>query len=566
MDIIKTSVKVTKTIKNVSRLKEIITVFARNGFDEIIIKTGLHSMIPNFVIPKSRINEALVEKTDKDLWQAVGYRLRKSFEELGPSFVKIGQLFATREDIFDKFFTAEMKKLHNRVKGIEFSEVEEQIKKAYGKTIQEIFLQFDREPIGTASIGVVYKAKLKDGQDVVVKIKRPGIARVINDDFALLSYIISKIEKLDDEIKSLGLLKLVKDFGESIHTELDFRIEAINCERLRVNLIDSDTENVFHIPKVYKEYTKDNVLVMEYMDGISFSDVDQINKKIDIVAVQLEKAIRIFARTLLADGFFHADLHGGNFFLMDDDRIGLIDFGLVGNLGRKSRINLISILYALINGNYENLAYEFLDVAEYENLPDVDSLTRDIRMGLSPFIGLTVKEIDVSHLLSSVMRTLTKHEIYLPREWFIVFRSLIVLDGVGKTLDMDFNLYSILEGDIKKISKELFSTDRVIEDIWWSSKDIINSFKTFPHYLKWFFRDFTKKNYAIEIVHRNQDKAVNSITSSIKFLAISIFAATLALAGTVLLMNDPDNIHTLTWIFWGLATVLFVIGCFRVKK
>ena len=182
---------------------------------------------------------------------------------------------------------------------------------------------------------------------------------------------------------------------------------------------------------------------MERLKGIPFSDNEKVELTKGIIEKKLVKGLRVFIHTLLADGFFHADLHGGNFFLLEDHRIGIIDFGLVGSLSKKSRLNLIAIMYSLITHNYENLVHEFLDVADYEKIPDMDDLINDVRDGLSPFVGLTVQQMDLSLLLKTVVGILTRHQIFLPREWFIVFRSLITLDGVGKSLGMDFDIFSI---------------------------------------------------------------------------------------------------------------------------
>ena len=227
MDLIKTGIGITKTIRNVGRLKEIATIFGRHGFDEFIA-LGLGSKLPGFVLPKSktRIKEELEKRSEKDWGGVIGYRLRLAFQELGPAFIKFGQLLSSREDIFDQSFINEMKILRDKVKPVPYETVKPIIERELGKPIDEIFQSIDPTPLGTASIGCVYKAVLKDGTDVVVKVKRPGIDRMIETDFAILLFMSGQIEKVSEEIKYLGLSRIIHDFGMTLQNELNFNVEA----------------------------------------------------------------------------------------------------------------------------------------------------------------------------------------------------------------------------------------------------------------------------------------------------------------------------------------------------
>lgn len=219
MNIIKTSIGLTKTIKNATRFKEIVTVFARNGFEEFILKTGIHEHIPNFVLPKSRWSEALQEKEDlgdSKIMFSLAYRLRKSFEELGPCFIKFGQLLSTREDLFGSTFVEEMKKLLDQVKGFSFEEAKIILEESLGKKVEDIFTSIDPRPIGMASMAVVFRARLLAGEDVVIKIRRPGITKIIETDVAILSFLSQRLERIDRNIKYLGISRLINDFAINI--------------------------------------------------------------------------------------------------------------------------------------------------------------------------------------------------------------------------------------------------------------------------------------------------------------------------------------------------------------
>lgn len=562
MDIIKTSIGISKTIKNVSRFREILTVLSRNGFSELIVRSGLDKVIPGFVLP-ARVSELKSEDLSSEEWrQVLGEQLRKSFEELGPSFIKLGQLLATREDLLDPALIKELKLLQNQVKGIPFEVAQNVIETNLGKKIEEVFLHIEPKAIGTASIGVVYKAQLRGGQHVVVKVQRPGIAKLIITDFEILYFIIEKLEKVSSEIRFIGISKMILDFFRNTQNELNFQIEAQNCERLKKNLEVIDKDNSIVVPKVYKELSTEQILVLEFLDGKPFNQFRSVHEMGPGVSEKLEKCIELFTHTLLADGFFHADLHGGNFFILPDSRIGIIDFGLMGTLSKKNRANLIAIMYSLISHNYDNLVYEFLDVAEYENIPDHEELIRDIRDAISPYIGLSIKETNMSELVRSLIRTLSKHELYLPREWFIIFRALMTLDGVGKSIGIDVNIFNVLEKDLPQLMSELLSKKNAQEELMWVAKDFVGGLRIIPKHIKWFLKETAKNNYSLELRIRDLENLSRGINRSFYILALSLLAAVFVACGSLFVMNIRiiriNDIPMMTWIFWAISVYLMI--------
>jgi ubiquinone biosynthesis protein len=569
MDLLRTGIGLSKTIKNVTRFREIITVFWKNGFDEFILKTNLHSKIPGFVLPKKRF-ENLEFKEGQSFWASLGYRLRLSFEELGAGFIKVGQLLSTREDILHPDLIQELKKLQNKVKPIEFSIAKKEIEKALGKNIEEVFSEIDEVPIGVASIGIVYAGKLKTGEEVVLKVRRPNIEETLDHDFEIISFIVSQLERVSDEIKFLGVSRAIDDFFNSIQIELNFNIERNNCKKLQENLKKLDTDNIFKIPTMYSEYSSTSLLIMEKLDGTPFNNIPNILEKHPEVEEKLMKAIRMFVQTILADGFFHADLHGGNFFLMNDGKIGLIDFGLMGSLSRKNRSNLVAILFALFTSNYENLVFEFLDVADYDVIPNHEELQKDIRVALEPYLGLTVQEIDVTFMVNAIVTTLSKHQIYLPREWFVIFRSLMTLDGVGKSIGIDLNIFEVLDGQLEDVMKELLSKESLIEDAAWIGRDTLNSFRTIPRQLKWMLKEFTKRKYTFDIKLQGFQRDIRLISKSIYFLGLMILSSIFIFSG-VFLVKDQNYYHFeaipgIVWIFWGLGLMSVLRASAFIRK
>ncbi|AUN96686.1 hypothetical protein DOM21_18385 [Bacteriovorax stolpii] len=571
MDLIKAGIGISKTIRNVGRLQEIVMVFARHGFDEFITKNTTNK-IPNFVLPKSKktITEELADKSEKDWNQVLGFRLRKCFEELGPAFIKFGQLLSSRDDLFHPSFLEEMRMLRDKVKPVEFEDVRSSIERAVGKKVEEAFSSFQKEAIGTASIGVVYKAVLHDGTPVVIKVRRPGIEKEIETDFSILMFLAIQAERVSKELKYLGISRVVNDFALTLHRELNFHVEALNCERLRKNIEKHDDQKMYYIPKVFKEYSTEDVLVIEELIGIPFSDNEAILSRKSEVIPKMEYGVRLFLKTFLKDGFFHADLHGGNFFYLEDGKIGLIDFGLMGSLSKSGRHHFIAIIYAILSYNYENLVYEFLDVAEYETIPDTDALIRDVRESLSPFVGLSVKQTNFSDLLAVVLSTLKKHQIYLPREWYIIFRALITLDGVGKQLGIDLNIFGILEGDIEEIIESTFSKDELLEEAAWAARDLTSTMRVLPRHIKWFLRDFAKKGYAIEVKNTGYEKEFNAAVGAITFTGFALVASVMFFSGIFIIgakdISHWSQIPTGSWIMWSMGILLFSSGIASLRR
>lgn len=562
MDPIRTGIRFTQTIRNVARLREIVTIFARHGFAEFVAHGGVTAYLPDFVLPagKKSLKQEMTEESGRDWGQIIGARLRLCFEELGPAFIKFGQLLCSREDIFDEGFIGEMRLLRDQVKAIPFSDVRSSVEEALEKPIDEVFASIDEKPLGTASIGVVYKACLRNGDEVILKVRRPGIERTMETDFSIIMLLAKQAERISEEVRFLGVTRMVRDFAATLQNELNFNVEALNCDRLRQNCAKHDADGTFYIPKVYRELTRENILVGEFLNGIKFSDHKAMESKRDIVLPLLDKGVEVFVKTFLADGFFHADLHGGNLFLLSDDRrIGVVDFGLVGSLGKRGRQSFIAIVYSLVTHNYENLVYEFLDVAEYDNPPDMDVVVSDVRAALSPYVGLTIQQTNYSEMFRSILETLKKHQIFLPREWFVVFRALMTLDGVGKALDYDLDVFALLQKDIGALVKQSISREELMEEGFWAGRDIISMLRLLPRHAKWFLRSMSRGGYAFELRHLGVEESVSKLTASMEFLGFSFLAGIFTFSGAFLLdtsiIPDIRSIPTIVWVFWSLGLV-----------
>ena len=498
--------------------------------------------------------------------QVLGRRLRLSFEELGPTFIKFGQLLSSREDIFDRAFISEMKILRDKVRPLHFSKLRTKVEKSLNKKIEEVFDSIDETPIGTASIGVVYRGVLKNGEQVVLKVRRPGIKKEVETDFSILRFLVHQTEKISKEIKSLGLSRIVDDFSFSLIRELNFSIEALNAKKFAKALQKHNVDEVLYIPRIYDQFSSSDLLVMEYLKGISFGRMELLRPHLPEIKVKLDTGLRVLIRTFIQEGYFHADLHSGNFFFLDNKKIGLVDFGLMGSLSKRGRKSFVSIAYAIINFNYENLVFEFLEVAEYKTVPDVDALTADVREALSPFVGLTIQQTDFGMVIKSAIATLRKHKIFIPKEWFAFFRSLMVLDGVSYSLDMDFDIYAMMEEDLQTFIRDSFSKEELLEEGLWAANDFISVGRTIPRHIKWFLKDWSKKGHAHEVNIKGLLYPLKKINSSLSLLSSSLLTSVFIICGAFFVPKmqsvGMQDIPPISWVFWFLGIIFFVRGFF----
>lgn len=565
MDILRTGIGIGRTIRNVSRLKEVLSVFAKNGFDEVIFKLKMTDVIPNFALPSVEESTLDLAERGEQFSGVLGHRLRLCFEELGPSFIKLGQVLATREDLFDPSFIFQMKKLHGNAKAMDFDQVKTIIEENLGAEIKTVFSAFNEEPIGTASIGGVYRATLQSGEEVVVKVRKPGLKKIVRGDFEILDWVIIQLEKVSEDIKTLGLRHMLAEFEKSLNRELNFFQEANNAKKVKEAMGRLPDAHFIRIPKIFDEYTGEDILVMDFLDGRAFNTLSHIDELGADGADKIKICVKSFVYSLLREGFFHADLHGGNFFLLTDGNIGLIDFGLMGSLSQKDRISLIVVLSSMLQEDFDRLVSEFLEIADYQSMPDEKKLVRDLRDALSPYLGLSVQQTDVPALFRGIFHVLTDHKIMLPTEWFLIFRSIVMLDGIGQSLKIDLNFHELIMEDMEELASGILNLSELKKEALWLTRDGIASLRVLPRHVRWFAKHLEKRDYVLEFEVKGVESGFERLARSVEFLALIFFAA-VCFCFAVFFVKDTlifnlSDISILSWLsmLFGLLTLLFAV-------
>jgi ubiquinone biosynthesis protein len=516
-------------VRNAGRLREILRVFARAGFTDVAERMGLDRFIP------ARISSLITEESDRPSEE----RLRIAFEQLGPTFIKLGQVLAARPDLMPDSFVEELKKLQDDVRTLPFETVKQVVEKELGKPLSEAFLSFEEKPIAAASIAQVHGAVLHSGENVVLKIQRPGIESIINQDLALLEFLAKLLEKYVPESRIFGPTLIVSEFFRTLKLELDFNIESNNITRIAEGLREFTDVRV---PKVYKEFSTKRILTLERFYGIPLTNIEEVRRKGYDLKKLNELGARAFFKTVVRDGVFHGDLHGGNIFVLADGKLGLIDFGIVGRLSRRSRGQFAAMVLAIMTEDFEALCYQYAELGSAGPAVDFDGFQREVRNALSPYLGLKAKDINSGQILIEATKIATKYQIRVPGDWMLVFKALFTVEGLGRALDPDFDMIALGKELMSTLVREQVSPEHFAKDAAWVAKDLMALALVLPRQIRWMFKKFNADGFAFEIRSPQIDALGETLEKNNRKLSLSILAAGFAIAGAVSL-SAPDHIH-----------------------
>ncbi|MFZ2197406.1 MAG: AarF/ABC1/UbiB kinase family protein, partial [Thermodesulfovibrionales bacterium] len=383
--------------KSANRIRQITNVFLKYGFGKVIDQIHLGKFIPFRKRLKTFGQWPPVKSP------SAPEQLRRAFAELGPSFIKLAQILSSRPDLITTHYADEFKKLQDRVPPFPVEDAIRIIEQETGRKLSDIFIEFDRTPIAAASIAQVFRGKLTDGSDIIIKVQRPHIREQIETDISILAYAANLLEKYVPESSFFNPTGIVEEFSRTVRKELDFLEEARNCIRFRHNFANNPD---IYIPKIFEEHTTDKVLIMERIEGVRIDNIEEITRQ-GLDRKHLAKiGVDAYFKMVLEDGFFHADPHPGNIFAMPGGTIGFMDFGIVGRISSELRETLAGTFLALIHKDFDRLIDQYLELGLVPEHVDLDIFRREFKSDLSDFLeplyGLTIKEINFADYLDTV--------------------------------------------------------------------------------------------------------------------------------------------------------------------
>lgn len=509
-------------------------MFVKHGFENVAERAKLG----RFLLEK-------IAKVDSIERHSYAERLRMAFEQLGPTFVKLGQLLATRPDLIPNEFVDEFKKLHDSVKPVSFQDIEAVLTAEYGDYTR-VFKSVNPEPLGSASIAQVHRAVLTDGSEVVIKVQRPGIVHTINEDLGVLYSLAQLLDRYIPEVRVFNPVGIVDEFFKTLELETNFVIEANNILRFQKNFLN---DPIVKIPNVYLDLTTPHVLVMEALNGIPLSQFEKLQSQGVDTELIVKRGMRIFFRMVFSDKFFHGDLHAGNLFIMPNDKLGLVDFGVVGRLSDKVRDSIADLFVSLANQDYERLAFQYIDMGPYNEKTDVDQFARDLRDLIAPYFGLSFKNVNTGRVLMDSTSLAAKHGVAVPRDLMLFFKSIVTIEGMGRLIVKDFDVMSQILEISDEIVKAKYDPNKVIKDLVYVAKDSASLMYSLPRQIKQLTRKMNSPAYRWKMQIDELPEIKRSIEASSNILFLGLVIGSLVIGSSIALEYQGG------YLFMGLPLV-----------
>ena len=510
------------------RYNQIIEVLQKNGFGYIADQIGLTSF--------SDLIYRFKKKEDVDQLKIPGpVRVRKILEELGPTYVKFGQILSMRHDVIPLEYANELAKLQDDVPPFDFDEVEVIIKEELGHSIEELFDYFYKKPFASASIGQVHLAKIKNNDEVVVKIQRPGIKEVIKSDLDIMYSIARLVNKHISEARLYRPIEVVDELSRSILEELDYIQEGWNAENFAANFKDSSQ---IHIPKVYWDYTNTRVLTQEYIEGIKGSRVDLLEKRgFDRSEIALAVA-NSFLKQVFEDGFFHADLHPGNILIMKDGKVAFLDYGMMGHLSAETRDMLLDGMKAFVNGDISLFVEIFREMGGTYSDVDTRSFKVDIENFRSKYYGRVLKHIDPSAIIEELVGILRKNRVNLPYNITLLVRGVITVEGFELIIDPYFNFAELVEPYAKNAIIKSYYPQNLARMLYSDISSWCRIFKKSPTKISHIL-DIAENGYVgIKLESEFSDELISLINIATNRLSFTLMTSSIIIASSLILRTD----------------------------
>lgn len=529
-------------VRDLERLRQIVSVLARHGFGELVSRTGLGAQL------------GIGKKSDETETKrvSVGERIRLVLTELGPSFVKLGQIVSTRPDLIPADIIVEIQKLQDDVPPVAFEQIRPTIEEQLGATIAEVFDSFDEKALASASIAQVHCARLKvagePSVDVVVKVQRPNIKETIERDLDLLYLLARAIERSVPESNLYKPQKLVEEFDRAITAELDFMLEADNAERFARNFRDFEP-GVIHFPAVYRSASSKKVLTLEFLPGKKVVEAVKAGADAEKIA---KNAVAIIIKQIFEDGFFHADPHPGNIIIQGTNEaplVAMIDLGLVGRLTPHMRDRTIDLMVAAAAEDYRAIADALYAIGTPTKKIDRLEFEAEVSVLADKYLGKQLKDIEMSALVSDLVYGAVKYGIEMPPDFLLVGKALMTVEGIGKQIYPELDVFEETKPYFMKLMWLRYSPEKIGHELMRSMSRLGGAAADMPLQLSEIFDDLRKGKLVLKTRDTELPHALDRLGRRV---FSGLVVATLILAGSHLLGTGERILGSLLLAFGGL--------------
>ncbi len=508
-----------KQQRKLKRSAKLISVLSKYGFKDLISRMGKKpEIISDEIVSKGTVYE----------------RIRLVLEELGPTFVKLGQTFSNREDLLPAELIQELQKLQDRVEVVDMN-VEEILENEFNISIKEHFSEIVAKPLATASIAQVYKATLVSGEEVILKIKKPDVLSVIEDDLLLIKDLIKLISTYSEIASKLNLKQAIATFEKSLLEEVSLVNERNNIKQFSLNFKNNKET---YVPIVYDEFSNNNILCMEFIDGIKVTDkAELLNYNIDPIKIS-EVGLRLFVSQILDYGFFHADPHAGNILVKKDGRVVFIDFGAVGKIQPNDKDILESLIVAFVAKNSNKIVRYLKKMAVSYEIPDERRFESDVEEVLNFVHSTSLKEIDPHIIINKMKDVLKDNRIYMPDYFYLLFKGIGLIEGVGRSINPDLDIVKSLRPYTKKILTRKISPKKLFKNGMDKMINFTENVDEIPKELRSVLQKLDDNKFTISSEIKNIEKTNNLVKSSITNLILAMILGANIIATAIVFVSE----------------------------
>ncbi|MFD0797323.1 ABC1 kinase family protein [Maribacter chungangensis] len=550
--------------RELKRYNKLLSVLAKYGFEDIMIHSGLKKMIPASYLKDH-------PDTDKSMSLTSYERIRKVLEELGPSYVKLGQVFSNREDMLPPELIKELEKLQDHVPHLQNFDVHETIEQELKIDLEDHFSAIETKPLAAASLAQVHKAQLRSGEMVVLKIQRPHITETIAADIVIMKQVAGSLEKYSAQAKSFQPLQIVKTFEKSILEELQFTKEMENIKRFTKNFEGNDA---IHVPKIYPQLCTNNVICMEYINGIKISEPTLL-KSLNINCKTVAKVgVDLYLEQVLDHGFFHADPHPGNLFVLPErDQLCFLDFGMMGSLLPRDKELLSDLLLHFVRRDSKKIILVLEEIAVKSDIAEYRKLEQDLTELIHGISDTAIRNIKLGSTLGNFKHILFENNIVLPHYLYLLIRALIIMEGVGLRLDPEFNITENLKPYLGELTRKRFGIKHLFKKNWSRIQDYNALLDSLPENIRTILKKIKEGKLVIIHEHKGLKELQTALSKAANRLVFAVIISALSIGSSILVIAEmPPLIHgipllgAIGFVLSAILGFLVIISIIRNKQ